>query len=61
MDGKLKVQLEKIRSSGKTNMFDISKVQWIAFQKKYYKLVNWISEHQEQYVRFILTGEEENK
>ena len=35
MDEKLKSQILRIRDSGETNMLDITKVQWIAFQKKY--------------------------
>ncbi|GHU78990.1 hypothetical protein AGMMS49992_30490 [Clostridia bacterium] len=58
MDAELKAQLEKIRSSGQTSMFDLVRVQRIAYRRKYYRLVNWLAEHKTEYTRFILTGEE---
>ena len=58
MDEELKAQLEEIRASGETNMVDFYRVQWIAFQRKYYELVNWLTDHKGEYLKFLLTGEE---
>ena len=35
-------ELEKIRQSGRTNMFDRKEVLSIAYKKKYYSVVDWI-------------------
>ena len=47
-----------ISDTGRTNMFDINMVQYIANEIGYYDLVVFIEEHRKEYVRFILTGEE---
>ena len=46
-----------IRQTGLTNMFDISMVQHLANEMKFYELVIFLEEHRPEYVRFILTGE----
>ena len=38
-------------------MFDISMVQHLANEMKFYELVIFLEEHRPEYVRFILTGE----
>ncbi|MDB6823566.1 DUF5049 domain-containing protein [Bifidobacterium longum] len=57
MDGKVKEQILKIRDNGLTNMFDLPRVQRLAFDRGYYELVLFIEEHRGEYVRFIMTGE----
>lgn len=54
----LRLQIIAIRDTGRTNMFDINMVQYIANEIGYYDLVVFIEEHRKEYVRFILTGEE---
>jgi len=50
-------QILLVRSTGRTNMFDLPAVQWIANEMQLYELVIFIEEHPRDYVRFILTGE----
>ena len=57
MDGKVKEQILKIRDNALTNMFDLPRVQRLAFDRGYYELVLFIEEHRGEYVRFIMTGE----
>ena len=38
-------------------MFDISMVQYLANEMRFYELVIFLEEHRSEYVRFILTGE----
>jgi hypothetical protein len=53
----IKEQILAIRSTGLANMFDITAVQRLAFERDFYELVVFIEEHRKEYVRFILTGE----
>lgn len=53
----VKKQILSIRDSGRTNMFDVNMVQYLANERGYYELVVFIEEHKKEYVRFILTGE----
>lgn len=57
MDEKVKEQILAVRNTGRTNMFDVTAVQRIAFEMDFYELVNYIEENRKGYVRFILTGE----
>ena len=57
MTDKEKEQLLAVRSTGLTNMFDISTVQRIAFEMDFHELVLLIEERPKEYVHFILTGE----
>lgn len=41
------------------NMFDVNMVQRLAYERDFYELVTYLEEHRKEYVRFILTGEEE--
>ncbi len=59
MTDEIKRQILEIRASGLTNMFDVTMVQSIAFERDFYELVNYIEENRTGYVRFILTGEED--
>lgn len=49
-------QVLTVRASGRTNMFDIPMVQYIANEMQFYELVIFLEEHRSEYVRFILTG-----
>ncbi len=55
----IKEQILAIRDTGFTNMFDVKMVQRIAYERDFYELVTYLEEHRKEYVRFILTGEEE--
>lgn len=57
MTEKVKEQLLAIRDTGLTNMFDIRRVQRLAFDRGFYELVDFIEENPAAYVRFIFTGE----
>ena len=59
MTDEIKRQILEIRASGLTNLFDVTMVQSIAFERGFYELVNYIEENRTGYVRFILTGEED--
>ena len=58
MTKKVKDQIMKVRNTALTNMFDISTVQVIANDMRFYELVIYLEEHPSEYVKFILTGEE---
>lgn len=58
MDNKIKEHILKIRDTGLTNMFDVRKVQEIANKMDFYELVIFIEDHHEEYVQFILYGEQ---
>ena len=57
MNTKVKEQILAIRATGRTNMFDVPMVQYIANEMHFYELVVYLEEHQKEYVQFILTGE----
>ena len=59
MTQKIKEQILAIRDTGFTNMFDVNMVQRIAYEREFYELVTYLEEHRKEYIRFILTGEEE--
>lgn len=65
MAGKVRVpaevleQLEVIRESGLTNMFDFNTVQRLAYEQDFYELVNWMEENKDQYATLIMYGSEE--
>lgn len=50
-------QVLAVRATGRTNMFDIPMVQYIANEMQFYEMVIFLEEHRSEYVRFILTGE----
>ena len=58
MDSQVKEQILAIRDTGLTNMFDTRTVQRMAHEMNFFELVVFLEEHKDQYVRFILTGEE---
>ena len=57
MNDKIRNQILAIRKTGRTNMFDIPMVQYIANEMMFYELVIFLEEHRSDYVHFILTGE----
>lgn len=59
MTSKIKEQILAIRDTGKTNMFDVQKVQKIALRKGYDELLGYLADNVRAYSRFILTGKEE--
>lgn len=58
MTNKVHEQILTIRNTGLTNMFDVNTVQRMAHEMNFFELVVFLEEHKDQYVRFILTGEE---
>lgn len=58
MTNEVRRQILSIRETGLTNMFDTRTVQRIAHEMDFFELVVFLEEHKDQYVRFILTGEE---
>ena len=54
----IREQILAVRDTGLTNMFDVTAVQRIAYSMDFFELVLFLEEHQREYARFILTGEE---
>jgi hypothetical protein len=48
--------LENIRKSGKTNMFDVETVMWLAYETEHDRTVVWVDEHRDQYVEGVMRG-----
>ena len=59
MTEKIKEQILEIRDTGITNMFDVSMVQRLAYDRGFYELVMYIEDHKDKYCHFIMTGREE--
>ena len=59
MTEEIREQIMASRDTGLTNMFDLNTVQRLAYEREFYELVMFIEDHKPQYVKFILTGEEE--
>ena len=57
MTDKIREQILAVRKTGRTNMFDVPMVQYIANEMRFYELVIFLEEHRSVYVNFILTGE----
>ena len=57
MDEKIKEQILYIRSTGLTNMFDVTMVKRLANEYGFYELVVFLEENRAEYVHFILYGE----
>ena len=57
MTKKIKEQILAIRDTGKTNMFDIRMVQYLANEMGFYELVIFLEDEPAKYVKFIMTGE----
>ena len=56
MTEKIREQILAVRKTGRTNMFDVPMVQYIASGMRFYELVVFLEEHCSEYVHFILTG-----
>ena len=57
MDEKIKEQILFIRSTGLTNMLDLTMVQRLADEFDFYELVVFLEENKADYTHFILYGE----
>ena len=58
MDKKIKEQILYIRSTGRTNMFDVPMVQRLANEYGFYELVVFLEDNRADYVHFILYGDD---
>ena len=58
MDEKVKEQVLAIRDTGLTNMFDVTAVQRLAYERDFYELVLYLEDYRKEYVNFILPGDE---
>lgn len=58
MSEKIKEQILYIRSTGLTNMFDVSMVQRLADEYDFYELVVFLEDNRNDYVHFILCGDD---
>ena len=56
MTDKVREQILAIRATGETNMFDIPRVQTMAFHESFYELVDFLETNRKEYVDFILYG-----
>ena len=61
MTKKVKDQILIVRDTGKTNMFDVGTVMWIANELDLFDLVAFLSEkkNQAEYVKLIISGKAE--
>ncbi len=59
MNETIRMQILAIRESGVTNMFDLPRVRQEAYTRGFHELVIYLNDHKAEYVRFILTGEED--
>ena len=58
MDEKVKEQILAIRDTGLTNMFDVTAVQRLAYERDFYELDLYLEDYRKEYVNFILHGDE---
>ena len=58
MNEKVKEQILEIRDSGLTNMLDWRAVQYLAYQRDFFELVNFLEDHRKEYLNFIFYGDE---
>lgn len=58
MDEKVREQILAIRDTGLTNMFNVTAVQRLAYERDFYELVLFLEDHRKEYVNFILHGDE---
>ena len=56
MDPIIREQILAVRDTGETNMFEINVVSQIAMRENYHELVDYLFDHQREYLRFIMTG-----
>ena len=51
-------QILAVRDTGRENMFNVPAIQRIAYEMDFFELVMFLEEHREEYVRFILYGDD---
>ena len=51
-------QILAVRDTGRENMFNVPAIQCIAYEMEFFELVMFLEEHREEYVRFILYGDD---
>ena len=54
----IREQILAIRDTGLTNMFDVTAVQRLAYERDFYELVLYLEDYRKEYVNFILHGDE---
>lgn len=59
MNDTIRKQIMVVRATGKTNMFNIRRVQAIAAHMGFHELAAYVEEHRAAYVNFLLTGSNE--
>ena len=61
MTGKVKNQILRVRDDGRTNMFDVNGVMYVANDLNLFELVVYLmdKDNRKEYSRFIMTGEAE--
>ena len=58
MEKIIKEQIQKLKKVKSLNMFDLLAVQRAAFEMSFYELESWLRNHEKEYCKYILTGEE---
>ncbi|MGF0139874.1 DUF5049 domain-containing protein [Streptococcus alactolyticus] len=58
MNLRIKQQIIAIQESGLTNMLDTNYVQRLAHERNFFDLVIFVEDHKQEYVHFIMTGDE---
>ena len=58
MNPRIKKQIIAIQESGLANMLDTCYVQRLAHERNFFELVIFIEDHKNDYVHFIMTGDE---
>ena len=61
MTDKVREQILQVRDTGKTNMLDTYTVQRIGLKMRLYDMVIFIEENRDEYVNFILYGDEKER
>ena len=51
-------QILAIRDTGRENMFHVPAIQRIAYEMDFFELVVFLEEHRDEYIRFILYGDD---
>ena len=61
MTSKIRDQILKVREDGRTNMFDVNGVMYVANDLRLYELVVYLDDrsNRAEYTHFIMTGEAE--
>lgn len=61
MTERIRKQILKVRDDGRTNMFDVNGVMYVANELRLYELVVYLDDrdNRREYTHFIMTGEAE--